>query len=355
MAQSFVGRILRVRFERLGTTNLSADVGLYAQGASIECWKKRARDLLLSQILEFVRVLVALKHAFAEFEWSASRRKARTRDICCQLGDFHGRRQHFTISIYALVRYVLETSIITITFRVSNMHSSTASILSALFTATLFQPFVNGQQLYGSILASGAEGDGIVTITVENNSTNNYSIEARNNLFDTYNPWQPMNITNLANKQVSLVGAEYQYGQLDDASFLPMPAGAIWKRKLNLTAYMPPDTTITQPTSKCYYVTFPSGFWAINTSNMPAGKSLATQFLTPGANALVDLYIDSNVLHTNITTIPASPATLIATAAAIPQQPAANELLGTQTVGLLAIQTDGTSIDEYLLGGPSEA
>ena len=243
----------------------------------------------------------------------------------------------------------LETSILTITFRVSNMHSSTASILGALFTATLFQPFVNGQQLYGSIVASGAEGEGIVTITVENNSTSNYSIEARNNLFDTYNPWQPVNITNLANKEVSLVGAEYQYGQLDDASFLPMPAGAIWQRELNLTAYMPPDTSITKPTSKCYYVTFPSGFWAINTSNMPAGKSLATQFLTPGANSLVDLYIDSNVLHTNITTVPASSTTLItATAAAIPQQPAADELLGTQTVGRLAIQTDGTSIDEYL-------
>ena len=224
-------------------------------------------------------------------------------------------------------------------------------MLSALFTATLFQPFVNGQQLYGSIVPSGGEGEGLVTITVENNSTNNYSIEARNNLFDNYNPWQPVNITNLANKEISLVGAEYQYGQLDDASFVPMPAGSIWQRKLNLTAYMPPDTTITQPTSKCYYVTFPSGFWAINTSNMPAGKSLASQFLSPGGSSLVDLYINSNVLHTNITTIPASPATLIATAAAIPQQPAAAELLGTQTVAPLAIQTDGTSIDEYIVGG----
>ena len=191
----------------------------------------------------------------------------------------------------------------------------------------------------------------MVTITVENNSTTNYSIQARNNLFDTYNPWQPMNITNLSNKQVPLVGAEYQYGILDDASFLPMPAGAVWQRQLNLTAYMPPDNTITKPTAKCYYVTFPDGFWAINTSDMPPGKSLATQFLTPGANSLVDLFVESNVLHTNITTIPASPVTLIATSAAIPEQPAAIEVLGTQTVGLLAVQTDGTSIDPYLAGG----
>ena len=192
-------------------------------------------------------------------------------------------------------------------------------------------------------------------LTLENNSTSNYSIEARNNLFDTDNPWQAMNITNLAGKQIPLVGAEYAYGTLDDTAFLPMPSGARWQRELNLTSYMPPDPTITTPTSKCYYVTFPNGFWAINTSDMPAEESLATQFLTPGANRLVDLYIESNVLHINLTTLPASAATLvIATTAAIPQQPVATEMVGTQTVGFLALQTDGTSIDEYdnnLLGG----
>ena len=82
--------------------SMGVDIGLYAQGASIECWKKRARVLLLSQILEFVRVLDTLKRALADFEWSASCRKARTRDHFCQLGDFHSRRQHFTIIIYPL-------------------------------------------------------------------------------------------------------------------------------------------------------------------------------------------------------------------------------------------------------------
>ena len=230
---------------------------------------------------------------------------------------------------------------------VSNMHCSTASIVSALFTATLFQPFANGQQLYGSILHSGPEGDGIVLITLQNNSTSNYSIGARNNLFDTYNPWQPMNVTNMAGTPVMLVGAEYSYGLLDDASFVPMPAGAKWQRELNITSYMPPDPAITKPTSNCYYVTFPTGFWAINTTNLPEGENLATQFLTPGANRLVDLSIVSNILHLNVTTLPASPTTLVASTAAIPQQPAAAELLGTQTVGLAPIITFGTSIDEY--------
>ena len=233
------------------------------------------------------------------------------------------------------------------------MHCSTASILSALFTAALFQPFADGQQLYGSILHSGAEGNGIVLITLENNSTSNYSIGARNNLFDTYNPWQPMNVTNIAGKQVTLVGAEYSYGLLDDASFVPMPAGAQWQRELNITSYMPADATITQPTSNCYYVAFPNGFWAINTTDMPEGENLATQFLTPGANRLVDLIIVSNVLHLNVTTVPAGPATLVAATAAIPQQPAPAEMLGTQTVGTLPIITYGSSIDQYdnVLGG----
>lgn len=227
------------------------------------------------------------------------------------------------------------------------MHCSTASILSALLTAVLTQPFVNGQQIFGSIVHSGIEGDGVVLITVENNSTNNYSVEARNNLFDTDYPWQPMNITNLAGQEVPLVGAEYAYGLLTDASFVSLPAGAVWQRELNITAYMPPDTTITKSTSKCYYVTFPNGFWAINTNDMPAGMDLATQFLTPGANRLVDLFIASNVLHLNVTTVPAGPATLVATAVQIPQQPAATEVLGTQTIGIAATQTYGTSINEY--------
>lgn len=233
------------------------------------------------------------------------------------------------------------------------MHCSIASILGVLFTSTFVQPFVNGQQLIGSILHSGVEGDGIIVITVENNSTSNYSIEARNNLFDTNNPYQPMNVTNLAGKAVSLVGAEYPYGLLTDASFVQMPAGAIWKREINMTAYMPTEITISKPTASCYYVTFPDGFWAINTTGMPSGENLATEFLTPGASRLVDLYIASNILHLNITTMPGNSATEIATTAGIPQQPAATEVVGSQTIGIASSETIGTSIDEYdsILGG----
>ena len=233
------------------------------------------------------------------------------------------------------------------------MHSSTASIFRALFAVTLIQTFVNGQQLVGSISQPGADNDGVILVTVENNSTHNYSVEARNNLFDTYNPWQPMNITNMQGKQITLEGAEYAYGQLDDSSFVTMPGAAIWQREINITAYMPPDDTITKPTSACYYVTFPDGFWAIDSTGMPAGETLATEFLTPGAPRLVDLHIVSNILHLNITTVPATSASAvasIASTAAIPVQPAASEVVGTQVISLNSPDTIGTSIDQYANG-----
>ena len=227
------------------------------------------------------------------------------------------------------------------------MSRSTIFIFGALFTTTLLQPHVAAQQLFGSIVHSGIESDGMILVTVENNSTSNFSIEARNNLFDLEHPWQPMTVTNLAGKAISLVGAEYAYGQLDDSSFLPMPSGAIWRRELNITSYMPPDTTITKATTNCYAITFPDGFWSINADNLQAGENLATEFLKPGASRLVDLSIYSGALHLNITSIPAGPATLVATAEAIPQQAEATEVLGSQTIGILPIQTYGTSIDEY--------
>lgn len=193
----------------------------------------------------------------------------------------------------------------------------------------------------------------MVVITVENNSTSNYSIEARNNLFDTDSPYQPMNVTTLAGTAVSLVGAEYPYGLLTDGSFVQMPAGAIWQRELNITAYMPPDILLTKPTASCYYLTFPDGFWAIDTTGMPSGENLATEFLTPGASRLVDLYIASNILHLNVTAVPGNAATLVATKLAVPQQPAATEVVGSQTIGIASSETYGTSIDEYdgILGG----
>lgn len=335
----------------------------------LERWGKTIRARRFYPMLTSARLCLAVKPGFGvgsgiryletrscRFGTGAqNHREARTRDLIYLRGGLlNDRRQPFTTSIYALCDAFVEGQTRhSSKFFVSTMHCSTTSILGALFTANLFQSFVNGQQLSGSILHSGVEGDGIVWLTVENNSTNNYAIEARNNLFDTNSPYQPMNVTNLAGAEIQLVGAEYPYGLLTDASFVQMPAGAIWQRELNITSYMPADSTITKPTARCYYVTFPDGFWAIDTTNMQSGEDLATQFLTPGANRLVDLYIVSNILHLNVTSMPASAASLAATTVQIPEQPAATEFVGSHTIGLASSETDGTSIDEYdsVLGG----
>lgn len=350
---SLVRRILRVRFARLGAICLSVEARLYAHSASTKCWKAPAGVLLLSQNLEFVRVLDTLKHTSRN--WTGAHVIAKPvlaiffSCLAISTTDVGYLRSLYILCAMHLGKLICNSS----RFRVSNMHSSTALILSAILTAPFLQPFVNGQQLYGSIMHIGEEGNGLVVITVENNSTSNFSIEARNNLFDTDNPWQPMNVTNFAGTAVALVGAEYSYGRLDDASFISMPSGAVWRRELNMTAYMPPDTTITKPTAKCYYVSFPNGFWAINTSNMPEGEELATQFLTPGANRLVDLPVVSNILHLNISAVPATPTTPIPSTQAIPEEPAPTAMSGTKTYGLATIQTYGTSIEEYgdVIGG----
>ena len=280
-------------------------------------------------------------------DWSANYREACSCVFSCLLGDLNDERQSFTISIYPCAMLLQKVNQLTYLKSVRTMHSSTASILRALFTATLIHPFVSGQQLVGSITQSGVENDGIIVVNVENNSTHSYSVEARNNLFDTYHPWQPMNITSMQGKQIIPVGAEYAYGQLDDSSFVTMPSGAVWQREINVTAYMPPDNTITKPITACYYVTFPDGFWAIDSTGMPAGETLATEFLTPGASRLVDLHIVSNILHLNITTLPGKSASIVVTTAVIPTQPAATEISGTQIIGLTPAETIGTSIDQY--------
>lgn len=105
---SLVRRILRVRFARLGAICLSVEARLYAHGASTKCWKARAGVLLLSQNLEFVRVLDTLKHTLAKLDWCASHRKARTRDFLFLLGDFHDNSKPLTIIIYALCNAFLE-------------------------------------------------------------------------------------------------------------------------------------------------------------------------------------------------------------------------------------------------------
>ena len=224
---------------------------------------------------------------------------------------------------------------------------------TTLFTACLFQKYAIGQ-LFGAINHIGDELGGLVLVTIENNSTGNYSMEAINNLFDSNNPYQPLTVNTVAGKAVNLLGSLYSYGTLSDLYFVSMPPGAIWQREFNLTEYLAPDYTITKPTSICYVVSIPSGMWAINTTAFTAGEDLATGFFNKEDPALTYLKVQSVPIHVNITSMPetdyTAPALASMTAEYAPTQAAATLVVPSSTaVGLGGGgPVAGTSIDPYL-------
>lgn len=220
-------------------------------------------------------------------------------------------------------------------------------LLSALVTIAFLQQVVNGQ-LKGVINHVGPEIDGILLATVENTSAENYSIEARNNLFDNANPFQPLTVTTLSGTPVLLVGTQVQYGELTDSAFVSMPPGAIWQRVFNMTEYIPPDSTATKAYSACFAVSFPTGAFAVNTTDFLADEDLATGFF---GKASVELTITATPLHLNITV----EAGLSAAAAAITQsvgtQAPATLVQVSATPGLGgAAPSIGASIDTYTAG-----
>lgn len=232
-----------------------------------------------------------------------------------------------------------------------NMYSSISFI--TLLTATFFRNLAYGQ-LLGAINHIGDELGGVVLVTIENNSTGNYSMEALNNLFDSANPYQPLNVRNLAGQAVDLIGTVASYGSsLSDADFISMPPGALWQRELNMTEYLEPDSTIAKPTSECYVISIPSGMWAINTTSFTANEDLATGFFNKEDPALTFVQVKSTPLHVNITSLPETDYTAAAlasmTADPAPTQAAATLIEPSATAGLGGgAPASGSNINEYL-------
>jgi len=222
--------------------------------------------------------------------------------------------------------------------------------LGACFTTAFFLQFA-ASQFTGSIAPIGAETDGFVIVTIENNSTGNYSMEARNNIFDDANPYRPLRVKTQAGALVTLVGSSYSYGQLTDAAFISMSPGAVWQRTFNLTEYIPADPKLKIPTSECFTVSFPSGLFAVNTTSFTADEHLATGFL---AGASAEIFVQSPPLHLNITVMPATAAEAASptvTSQPVGAQRAATLVQGTGKPGLGAsAPTTGNSIDNYLSG-----
>lgn len=222
--------------------------------------------------------------------------------------------------------------------------------LGACFTTAVFLQFA-ASQFTGSIAPIGAETGGFVIVTIENSSTGNYSLAARNNIFDDANPYQPLRVKTQAGALVTLVGSLYGYGQLTDAAFISMSPGAVWQRTFNMTEYIPADPKLIIPTSQCFTVSFPSGLYAVNTTNFAADEHLATGFL---AGTSAEISIQSPPLHLNITVMPGTAvqgASPTVTSQPVGAQRAATLVQGTGKPGLGAsAATAGTSVDNYLSG-----
>ena len=221
------------------------------------------------------------------------------------------------------------------------MHRSI--ILTAFLQACLQKATAQFTGLFSSV---GSESSGILTVTILNNSTGNYSIEARNNLFDNANPYQPLQVRNLAGVPITLVGTQTAYGPIADSAFVTMSPGSIWEKTLNMTEYIPPDATATKPYSECFSVNFPDGLFAVNTTDFVGNEDLATGFLK-GDSA--DIFITGTPLHLNITIQPGKQAASTATTATVGAQQFATLVQGTASPGPGgAAPSYGSSIDDYL-------
>ncbi len=221
--------------------------------------------------------------------------------------------------------------------------------LAAFFTSCVQR--LTTAQFTGTLSSIHGETDGILEVLIENTSTGNYSIEARNNLFDDVNPYQPLAVKNLVGTNMVLVGSQAVYGPLSDAAFITMSPGAVWRRTLNMTEYMLPDPTLLKPSSECFTIRFPDGIFAVNTTAFVANEDLATGFLK-GASA--EIFVTATPLHMNITIMPGKLPAAVAATATVGAQLAGELVQGTATGGLGgAAPTVGASIDSYTLGSTS--
>ena len=220
-------------------------------------------------------------------------------------------------------------------------------LLAALFGSYMQQLASAQLSFTGSLVPQGTESSGIVLVTIENTSTGNYSIEARNNLFDDANPYRPLTVKNLAGQAVTLVGTEATYGQLTDSAFVSMGPGAVWQKELNMTEYIPPDPTATKVASQCFSVSFPDGLFAVNTTGFVSDENLATGFLKGDST---EVFVEGSPLHLNVTVTPGKQAYAAATSATVGMQEPATLIQGTATGVGGAQATVGNSIDDYLGG-----
>ncbi|KAL8988574.1 MAG: hypothetical protein Q9177_002378 [Variospora cf. flavescens] len=149
----------------------------------------------------------------------------------------------------------------------------------------------------------------LVLASISNNSTTNYYILAKNNIFDDEHTYRPLQVQTLSEEPVPLVGGRHPYPEMADSQFKNFPVGAVWQRYLKMSDYMPPSPDIQIPTSQCFRFALPQRVEALNGDVKKADQPLSDLFLT---NGLVQVPVESNPLHMNVTVAPGTPPATMA-------------------------------------------
>ncbi|KAL8744219.1 MAG: hypothetical protein Q9184_008024 [Pyrenodesmia sp. 2 TL-2023] len=162
-------------------------------------------------------------------------------------------------------------------------------------------PTGEGNVFLGSVAWYPQQPD-LLLATISNNSTTNYAILAKNNLFDDDHPFAPISVTTLSGKAVPLVGSRHPYPGIEDTQFKAFPVGAVWERYFNMSQYIPASSEITIPTSQCFAFALPKMVETLNLDIAKPGQYLADLFLT---NGITQVTVESNPMHMNVTVAPA--------------------------------------------------
>ncbi|KAI4289128.1 MAG: hypothetical protein L6R35_001604 [Caloplaca aegaea] len=192
---------------------------------------------------------------------------------------------------------------------------SIASILTPLLVsaspvAQMLEPRppVPGSSFIGSLTWYPRQPD-LVLASISNNSTTNYYILAKNNIFDDEHTYRPLQVQTLSGEPVPLIGGRHPYPHMADSQFKNFTVGAVWQRYLNMSRYMPLSPDIQIPTSQCFRFALPQSVDALNSDLQRADQPISDLFLT---NGLVQVPVESNPLHMNVTVAPGTPPATMA-------------------------------------------
>ena len=200
---------------------------------------------------------------------------------------------------------------------------SFSRLASILCAAALLRVGSSQPTQFNGTIAVDSDVTNIITITVANEGIHNYSILAKNNMFDNSHPFAPFTVQTSAGTPVTLAGTRFDYHTLSDSQFMSFPPATVWTRQFNVSEFLLPDAKLAVGASECFIISLPDYVPAILVDNMLPTQKLADLFFSEG---LVEVPMESIPLHHNVS------------------DPAGASTIQTLTYG--ATSTGGTALNE---------